>query len=161
MLDEVLDGVSGSLRQTFPACAVFGDEKVQQGLEIPGFFVRFGECAVRPLPSGLYEMKQSVEVVYFPESGDDFAEMRRIGPRVLPLLGVLRLPDGSSLRGTGLRFEVQDGLLHAHVRYRIRMRETEMAEHMQTMRQDFVATRPDPDRGAKRKACLNEREEGI
>jgi len=125
VIEGILDGISLALTEAFPSCTVYGDERVRQGLKTPSFFVGLGECNLRPLPGGLTEQRQFVEVVYFPERQGDYGELWAIGPKALGLLGELALPDGGKVRGTALRCDVNDGLLHVRAVYTLRLRSVE------------------------------------
>jgi len=130
VVEAIRDGISLVLGRAFPACGVHGDEGVRQGLSNPCFFVGLGEYRVSPLPCGLWEVRQAVDVVYFPEQDGAFGELWSVGPRVLSLLSTLLLPDSGMVRGTGLRCAVSDGLMHVHGTYRLRVRSVEWAEKM-------------------------------
>jgi len=123
--EEIVNGISLALTEAFPGCPVYGDTRVSQGLETPSFFVGLGEHHAAPLPSGLLGVRQAVDVVYFPERREDYREMWGVGPRVLALLGELPLPDGSMLRGTNLRCDIVDGLMHMRAVYRLRLKGVE------------------------------------
>ena len=125
MTERILDGVSLALSEAFPACTVYGDERVRQGLETPSFFVRLGECSQRPLPNGMVELRQSVEVVYFPARQGDLGELWAVGPSVMGLLGEIVLSDGSKVHGKSLRCDVNDGLMHIGAVYTLRLRPVE------------------------------------
>jgi len=133
-MDAILDGASLALAEAFPACTVYGDERVRQGLLTPSFFVGLGECSQRPLPCGLVEQQQIVEVVYFPERQGDYGEMWAVGPKALRLLGELRLAEGGAIRGRGQRCEINDGLMHIRAVYTLRLRPVESRERMGNMR---------------------------
>ena len=130
----MLDGISRVLIDGFPACRVFGDKRVRQGMQTPAFFVGLGECKLKPLPGGLMEQRQSVEVVYFPERKGDYSELWTVGPRALRLLGELRLPDGSMVRGTGRRCDINDGLLYIRATYTARLRPVDTRMRMGDLR---------------------------
>ena len=121
MINTILDGLSLALAEAFPNCAVYGDERVRQGLEAPSFFVGLGECGIRPLPCGLVEQRQIVEVVYFPERQGDYGELWGVGPKALGLLGEIALPDGGVVRGTARRCDISDGLMHIRAVYTLRL----------------------------------------
>ena len=133
MIEGVLDGISQVIARGFPGYPVYGDSRVRQGLETPCFFVGLGACNTAPLPGGLLGVRQAVDVVYFPENQEDYGEMWGVGPQVLPLLAVLTLPDGSRLRGTGLRCDVEDGLMHMRAVYRLRLIPVEHSKPMETL----------------------------
>lgn len=133
MVNKIQDGISKALKAAFPQWDVYGDERVRQGLSTPSFFVRLGECATKPQPGGITQLEQHVEVAYIPPDGDDLGAMWQVGPKVLPLLETLALPDGSFVRGTSLNCYTNDGLLYIHALYRVRMQETQNAPKMGEM----------------------------
>ncbi|MCL2562427.1 MAG: hypothetical protein FWE08_00095 [Oscillospiraceae bacterium] len=134
MTDAILDGVSRALAAGFPDCTVYGDERVRQGLQTPAFFVGLGECKQKPLPGGRIEQRQSVKVTYFPERQGDYSELWAVGPRVAGLLAELRLPDGSMIRGTARRCDINDGLMHIRAVYTMRMRPVDTRPRMGDVR---------------------------
>ena len=83
-----------------------------------------------PLPCGMQEIRQVVDVTYFPEQEGDFGEMWSVGPQVVTVLSVLTLSDGNMARGVGLRCGLSDGLLHIHGVYRLRLKPVEWSEKM-------------------------------
>ena len=133
MTEQILDGVSLALSEAFPGCAVYGDARVRQGLETPSFFISLGECSQRPLPNGMVELRQSVEVVYFPERQGDLGELWAIGSSVLGLLGEITLPDGGRARGSALRCGVSDGLMYIGAAYVLRLKPVEQRALMGDM----------------------------
>jgi len=121
---DLRDGISRNLAKAFPNCTIFGDERVRQGLKTPSFFVGLGEYSTKPLPSGLIEIKQHVELIYFPETEGDHQELWHIGHQALTCLEQIPLQDGSRTRGNSRRYWANDGLLHIHATYRLRVKET-------------------------------------
>jgi len=127
---KILDGISKALKETFPDCQIFGDKRVRQGLPTPSFFVGLGECSTKPLPSGLTLLKQHVEVIYFPEGGDDYSELWQSGAKALAALERIPLEDGTLSRGLSRRCTINDGLMHIHAVYHLRLIPTETTEVM-------------------------------
>lgn len=125
MTHKILDGISKALKEAFPDCVIFGDKRVRQGLPTPSFFVGLGECSTKPLPSGLTLLKQHAEVIYFPETQDSYTELWRIGAKALAALERIPLEDGTSTRGLSRRCTINDGLMHIHAVYRLRLIPTE------------------------------------
>jgi len=122
---KIADGISKALKEAFPDCTIFGDKRVRQGLPTPSFFVGLGECSTKPLPSGLTLLKQHVELIYFPETQDNYTELWRIGAKALAALERIPLEDGTLTRGLSRRCTINDGLMHIHAVYRLRLIPTE------------------------------------
>lgn len=135
MTHKILDGISQTLKAAFPDCQIFGDKRVGQGLPTPSFFVGLGECSTNPLPGGLVKLKQHVEVIYFPERQGDYSELWKIGPKALTALEQIPLGDGSLTRGVSRRSTINDGLMHLHAVYHLRLIPREAIALMGELRQ--------------------------
>jgi len=131
---RILDGISKVLKDTFPTCQIFGDKRVRQGLPTPSFFVGLGEYSTKPLIGGLTQVKQHVEVIYFPENQDDYTELWNMAPKALAALEQIPLGDGSLSRGTSRRCMINDGLMHLHASYRLHLKSTERSVKMGDMK---------------------------
>ena len=127
MTQAIFDGISLALARDFPEYAIYGDEKIAQGLETPAFFMGLGECRTRPLPCGLLEIQQTVNVMFFPGNKGDYSELWTIGPRALRLMRAIRLPDElGQVRGSTLSCAVVDGLMHVRGVYTFRVWEVDV-----------------------------------
>ena len=125
MIGAIRDGISLCLAEFFPECDIYGDARVQQGLRTPSFFVGMGECSQKPLPNGMLSLRQTVEVVYFPEHHGDLIKTWDVGMETIALLRELRLPDGTLIRGINCRCVVQDDAMHVYAMYHMRLRAAE------------------------------------
>ena len=126
MIDAIRDGISLMLSAVFPDFAIYGDERVMQGLKTPCFFVGLGEYALSPLPCGLWEMRQYVDVAYFPGSAGDLTELWSVGQSVLARLRTLPLAGGGMARGFRLSAAVVDGRMHVRGMYQLRLKEQDI-----------------------------------
>ena len=139
MTHKVQNGISKALKEAFQNCQIFGGKRVRQNLPTPSFFVGLGECSTKPLPSGLILLKQHAEVIYFPETQDDYSELWHIGAKALAALERISLEDGTETRGLSRRCMINDGLMHIHATYRLRLIPTEeialMGDMTRTRRQ--------------------------
>lgn len=138
MHKDILDGISKTLAKAFPNCTIFGDERLRQGLKTPSFFLGLVECSTKPLPGGLTELKQHVEVTYFPKTQGDYQELWNIGTQTLSCLEQIPLADGSSARGNSRRCTINDGLLHIRATYRLRLKPTQQTALMGNMRRQTM-----------------------
>ena len=107
------------------------DSEVKQGLEPPCFLVTVLEPSRARLVGQWWRQEQMFDVQYFPKTGDS-NELYAIGSRLFDTLETITLPDGA-LRGTGMRFETVDGVLHFFVKYTVFLRRREPKEHMEIL----------------------------
>jgi len=134
MVNDVLDGVTRALTAAFPESAVYADERVRQGLQTPSFFVGLGEYTTAPLPAGRKRVRQQIEVTYFPKQQGNYGELWNVGEAALACLSEITLPDGGMLRGTNLRCFMNDGMMHIHAVYNMRLRPVENGVFMGDIR---------------------------
>lgn len=131
MLLAILAGISQRLKEDFPKARVYIDE-VKQGLNPPCFLIAVLEPSRARLVGEWWRQEQLFDVMYFPKTGDN-NELYAVGSALFDTLETITLPDGG-LHGTGLRFEVSDGVLHFFVKYTVFLRRKEPREHMEILR---------------------------
>ncbi len=130
MIITILEGAAIRLKEDFPGMRVY-DSEVKQGLEPPCFLVTVLEPSRARLVGQWWRQEQMFDVQYFPKTGDS-NELYAIGSRLFDTLETITLPDGA-LRGTGMRFETVDGVLHFFVKYTVFLRRREPKEHMEIL----------------------------
>jgi hypothetical protein len=123
-VNDVRDGLIAKLVQFFPESKVTGEE-IKQGLGQGWFFVKLltagqvGEIGRRS------RRKHSMDVRYFGKSNEemhDVAEVLYVG------LKTITLPSGGTARGTGMRHEIVDEVLHFFVDFNIHIRQAKDPE---------------------------------
>lgn len=135
-ITEVRDGIISTLHQQFPDIPIRGEE-IKQGFVAPCFFVRTLDTAQDREVDRRYKRYHSFDIHYFPVSEVDAnQEMLGMAEQLYGLLEYIT-PSGSLIRGTGLRHEIVDGVLHFFVNYVFHvMRDKEPVPPMQTMKQE-------------------------
>ncbi len=128
MIDLIISGISNALFE------VFGYEnyatKIPQDLEAPCFFIQCIEPKIKKYISTRYLRTNHFVIQYFPKSEDDGdMECNNTGERMFECLEVINA-DGFLLRGTEMRFEVKDGVLHFFVDYNSFIRKVKQKETM-------------------------------
>lgn len=135
MVRELIDGVSRGIAAEFgDSFRIYGDEPVRQGLETPCFFIWLAERKDEPLPGPRRGCRMFLDVAYFPKEAGACREMWVAAERLLPVLEVVTLAGGSSVRGLGLRYEIIDGILHTYATYALHFLETTETERMEEAR---------------------------
>ena len=130
MIVTILEGVAKRLKEDFPEMRVYVNE-VEQGLNPPCFMVTVLEPSRARLVGQWWRQEQLFDVQYFPKT-EDTNELYAIGSGLFDTLETIALPDGE-LRGTGMRFETVDGVLHFFVRYTVFLRRKKPREHMEML----------------------------
>lgn len=121
MVGDILTAVSLGLAEEFD-CPIYADESISQGMERPCFFISMMEASVNPLPSGRSRMTVPLDIVFFSENIGAYSNMRKVGQELFDLLQVISLPDGSTVRGRGLKYEISDEALHFFITFVIHLK---------------------------------------
>lgn len=111
---KILDGITLALRTEFPKQQVFDDE-IRQGLHPGAFNVVLVNASQQQIVGERYRRILLFDVLYYPRCGRE--DCLKIADRLSLLLNVISLPDGDLIRGSGMEFEIIDGVLHFYVRY--------------------------------------------
>lgn len=133
MLNEIIKGVARRLN------AAFGDEYtiyqngVRQGWQEPCFFIGVLQPEQLPLLGGRARRRNPLVVQYFPQAAGDNAELLDTAERLLLELTYIRLANGDCLRGTGMRYEIADGVLHFFVSYNMLVEQTQAQVNMEDL----------------------------
>ena len=127
----ILDGITRTLRSEFSDSRVFDDE-VRQGL-LPGAFnVILVNASQQQIVGERYRRIPFFDILYYPRNGRE--DCLDVADRLSLLLNLIHLPDGDLIRGTGLDFEIIDGVLHFRVRYAHNVLRTTEAETMDNLK---------------------------
>lgn len=111
------------------------DEAVEQGLKQPCFFVLLIESSQAREIDRRYRRFNSFDVHYFPAPDADAPReaCELMAERLYSEIEYVRGAEGG-YRGTGMRHEIVDGVLHFFVQYNVHLlREREPSVKMQTM----------------------------
>ncbi|EHQ88284.1 phage tail terminator family protein [Desulfosporosinus youngiae] len=128
----VRDSVMSALDQHFPEIKVHGEE-IRQGFKKPCFFVKLFPASQDQLLGRRYQRSHSFDIHYFDGSNEDLHDMAEQLYDKMELISA----DGGPIRGTGMRHEVVDGVLHFFVNYNFHVqRSVEPDPLMQTMEQE-------------------------
>ncbi len=126
--------------------ATFGDgyeiyrNNVQQGLEEPCFFIAVLKPEVTARIGRRFIKRNPFDIHYFPKDQSDNDEMLSTAETMMEALDFISLPNGDILHGTGISYEIVDGVLHFFVSYNLPMVKTVDPIYMETLARD-VGTR--------------------
>lgn len=119
MLNEIIQGVSMKLNATFGSKYRFYQNDVRQGFKPPCFFLAVLNPEIAPLVGHRYINRNPLDVRFFPKDQRNNAEMFAVAAEMMEELEVITLPNGDLVRGTGMNYEVVDGVLHFFVSYNL------------------------------------------
>lgn len=123
--NDVVNAVLAALKGKFPELAIYG-ESMGQGQTAPCFFVRLVAPTYDRMGGRRYKRTYPFDVQYFPnepkegEADTRVAEMHAVAEQLYDCLDYVALEDGL-IRGSKLRYEIIDGVLHFFINYDIHM----------------------------------------
>lgn len=127
---DMVKGIVARLHAAYPACEIY-TEAIEQGFQPPCFSVRQLSGGSQAYPGLRYRTRQAFDVRYFPSGGRPQQECRAVAEALPETLAYL--PDDAA-RGTGMEWEITDGVLHFFVQYAVFAREIRTQENMESLR---------------------------
>lgn len=137
MLNEIIKGVSMKLNATFGDEYKAYENDVSQGLNPPCFFIGVLKPELSPLIGWRYLSINPLDVRFIPVDSGCNDEMFRVAAELLEALEFITLPSGDLLHGTGMNYEVVDGVLHFFVSYNLTMIKPAEEIPMETLSMDM------------------------
>lgn len=117
MINKIVDGISNALNQEFGDEHEIYQNNVMQGLDEPCFFIAALEPSKDQLLQNRFLQRNPFDVHYFPKRWDDNREMQEVAERMLDCLEWI-IPE-EPIRGTEIRWQIEDGVLHFFVSYNV------------------------------------------
>ncbi len=115
MINSIIAGISTTLDGAF-GYEVYGEE-IKQGLKEPCFFVRCLNPTYNLFLGNRYFRKNNFVIQYFPKSEHNpNTECYTMAEELMQNLEYIPVLDGS-IRGTGMHYEVVDGVLNFFINY--------------------------------------------
>lgn len=120
MSNEIIDGISVTLNQTYGDEVKIYSEEVKQGLKCPCFMINVLRVTQKRLVGMRRERTHSLDVQFFP-SGDEVAnqENQNVANMMYELLECVTLLNGEKIIAFTMNHEVVDGVLHFFVDYKV------------------------------------------
>lgn len=136
-VNDVRYAVHAAIDERFPHIPILGEESAAEGQSEPYFFVHLASVAQDREHDRRYKRSHSFDIRFFPAaSGSAVAEAHDVADELYDGMEAVLLDDGV-MRGTNMRHELTDGVLHFFVDYRIHMmRLKPEAPKMQTLKQE-------------------------
>lgn len=123
--NDVVSAVVAALKKQFPQAGIY-EEAMGQGQTAPCFFVQLIAPTYDRMGGRRYKRTYPFDVHYFPnqpkegEADKRIAEMHAVAEQLYDCLAYVALDDGL-IRGSNLRYEIIDGVLHFFIDYTIHM----------------------------------------
>lgn len=134
MVNNIIDGISIKLNQVFEGnCKLYSDT-VEQNLARPSFFIIVLNPSEKQIVGNRYFRQHLFDIHYFPENEGDNEEIQDVASQLFDALEYITISETDMIRGTNMRYEKIDGILHFFVEYNVFVyKETEPVEEMQTL----------------------------
>lgn len=117
MIQLLTNAISMALDSEFGNRYHIHREEVKQGLTEPCFFIFCLNPSNQLFVGRRYLRKNLICIHYFPEDGlHENEECHEVASRLFLCLEYLDI-EGSRVRGTAMRYEIADGMLHFFVEY--------------------------------------------
>lgn len=135
-INMIRDGVMAALHSCFPAVKIYGEE-IRQGFQEPCFFVKLIRGEQAQELGSRYRRIISFDIHFFAEqSQGKNRSMHDVAEVLYDILELINV-DQQSYRGTGMRHEIMDGVLHFFVDYNFAVqKETEEVPLMEELIQE-------------------------
>lgn len=128
MINLIISGISNALFETFGYENY--SEKIPQDLNPPCFYIQCLEPKTKKYIGTRYLRKHHFVIQYFPQSESNAnTECYTVGEQMYECLEVVNV-DGFFLRGTEMKFEIVDNVLHFFVDYNSFVRKVKQKETM-------------------------------
>ncbi|WP_413778131.1 DUF6838 family protein [Caproicibacterium sp. XB1] len=133
MINDIISAIA-AVASAEKAVPVY-DSEAEQDFNPPCFFVQSLELNTAPQIMAQEARTQPFDIQYFPEESEGRNSLYTLAEQLAESLQVLTLQDGTKMRGTKLRWQIQDNVLHLFANYDVLLRRTENAEKMQSLTQ--------------------------
>lgn len=117
MINRILEAVSVALNATFGDHFEIYREEIRQGLQEPCFFIQCPNPTESLFLGKRYFLQNQFCIQYFPEEESRRnEECSSVAERLFICLEYLDV-EGDLVRGTKMKYEIMDGILHFFVNY--------------------------------------------
>lgn len=137
MLNEIIAGIAIKLNATFGDSYEIHQNNVKQGLKEPCFFIAVIKPEVTPMIGQRFIKVNPFDIQYFPENQGDNQELFTIADKLIETMDFITLQNGDQLHGTGVSYEVVDGVLHFFINYNLPMVRVPDPTYMETLEANF------------------------
>lgn len=131
MINEIMEAIRASLKEEFGDNYEIDMEEVRQGSKTPCFFIQCLNSTNDLFLGKRYFRTNRFCIQYFPQSEEVKTECSDVGKRMWQCIEYITLSgDDKPVRGTQMKCEVIDGVLHFFVNYDCFVQKTEQTTLM-------------------------------
>lgn len=138
MINAIIEAISVSLDGEFGGGHEIHMEEIKQDLKEPCFFI----SCINPTSSlflGKRYLRENLFCIqYFPRKGRERAECNETAERLFTCLECLEV-SGSLVKGTGMKCEVENGILNFFVNYNVFVQKKETLPAMEEVAGEITA----------------------
>lgn len=120
MLNKTIDGIAEKLRQVFGQEYGVYLEEGKQGQQEPCFFIAVLGGNQQQEMGNLYKREQAFALQYFPKEKNGNQEVQRVADMLQMEMEYITV-DGNLVRGTKMKHQVIESVLHFFVNYDLRL----------------------------------------
>lgn len=121
MYNQIMDAVTQTLDGLFgeDGFTIYTDE-VGQDLQEPCFFVSFLEPSEKQRIGNRYYRETGVAIQFIPGETDQLSRMlHQVAETLMEGMEYIQMPDEKPVRGTGMKWQISDGILNFFVNYNL------------------------------------------
>ena len=133
MVAQLVAAVAGELKNAFGNSYAIYQNRVEQGLKRPCFFILTRKIEKKTLLGTRFLMRYPMTVLFMPETEGDNAAMLAIAEILERQLAFINLEQGDRLRAGDMKWEIRDGVLEFYVNYSAVFVETQEKDVMEKM----------------------------
>ncbi len=123
MINRIINAILLALYNEFGDAYTLYTEDVDQNMAAPAFYVKCVSPEHRTVVGRTYKEDNLFVISYFPKNGDYRDEINDVLHRLYFALELVPDINDSKIRGTSMRGEIVDGVLHFMVNYNVFVRE--------------------------------------
>lgn len=127
MIDDIVTGIAKALK-TVKDIPIYYNDDVKQGIETPCFFIDFIRITETPRLYPRFHRDQPFDLHYIPSEDGKRKELYDTAEEMCMVLDFVEGNSGDQYRGTKIRHEIIDGVLHIFVNYNAHVRRPITAE---------------------------------
>ena len=116
--NDIVHGISVAIDAQFGEAYKIYAQPVAQGLQKPCFFVACKGLAYTPVVGARYRCQTQFVVTYYPQT-QDAAGLHTTAEDLFTALAYVQLPCGDLVRASGMRYELDGGVLRFFLSYNI------------------------------------------
>lgn len=131
MINAIVDGISVKLNETFGDKYTIYSEEIKQGFQEPCFFIVLLNPSKKQLVGQRYEREHYFDIHFFPSDKFNMnQQINAVADELLDAMEYITVND-NLVRGTNMKFETVDNVLHFFVSFNFIIRKVPTDElHM-------------------------------